>query len=215
MGDRVGLSFGIRLGIGRGVGIAFGLLLGWPGIGAIAQAEPTPSIAAPIRPPQVCPDGLEDLTALLLRDLPSYTNRVNQRASRLERGRDIPGHLILAGRPDYQPLSLGPGQYQPTTDDEPEQLFFTTLERQYYGDRGVLLERYHWAFLTHADGVWRLALMVSSWGDHQGGGPPSPPEDSSQGAIAQAIRLWLRDCEAGEVPLSPAQPSPEAVNRPQ
>jgi hypothetical protein len=26
---------------------------------------------------------------------------------------------------------------------------------------------------------------------------PLPPLDTSQGTIGQAVRLWLRDCEAG------------------
>lgn len=29
--------------------------------------------------------------------------------------------------------------------------------------------------------------------------PPSPPRDSSNGSIAQGIKTWLRDCQAGSI----------------
>jgi hypothetical protein len=41
--------------------------------------------------------------------------------------------------------------------------------------------------------------MFSRIGDALANQPPSPPQDTSQGVIAQAIRLWLRDCRAGAI----------------
>lgn len=41
--------------------------------------------------------------------------------------------------------------------------------------------------------------MFSRTGIYPGGRPPTPPRDSSEGVIAQAIRTWLRDCQAEPV----------------
>jgi hypothetical protein len=140
----------------------------------------------------------------MLPDLPAYANRVIQRSSGLYRDRDRPGYILLAGRPEFEPLTLGPGSYQPVSpgevnEDEPFQVFFTTLNRQYVEGEPQSLQHFHWVFLVRPNETWRLALMVSTLGEAPPGEPPTPPYDSSQGAIAQAIRLWLRDCEAGAV----------------
>ncbi len=168
--------------------------------------QPAPSH---IRQPVECPSQLEALMPLLLRDLPSYANRVSQRAysNQLRATANppavIPGYILLAGRPEYQPLSLAAGEYRSVSESEVPQVFFTTLERQYFSDQAFELQHYHWLFLTPTESGnppgWRLVLMLSSLGDEQGDEPSSPPRDSSQGVIAQAIRLWLRDCKAGSV----------------
>ncbi|NJR66863.1 MAG: hypothetical protein HC772_18640 [Leptolyngbyaceae cyanobacterium CRU_2_3] len=62
------------------------------------------------------------------------------------------------------------------------------------------LQHYHWLFLTPTENYgWRLVLMFSSLGNAPANQPPSPPQDTSQGVIAQAVRLWLRDCRAGSI----------------
>lgn len=156
---------------------------------ALAEAE------RPIRPSIACPADLPTLTTLLLRDLPSYANRVAQRSfTGLDVAATRPGYVLLAGRPEFEPLSLGPGEYLPTTESEPQQVFFTTLERQYVGDRSIHIQHYHWIFLAQASDGWRLVTMRSQIGDLPANQPPTPPQDTSEGAIAQAIRLWLRDC---------------------
>ncbi|NJN87986.1 MAG: hypothetical protein HC881_18955 [Leptolyngbyaceae cyanobacterium SL_7_1] len=53
-----------------------------------------------------CPDQLEVLVPLLLEDLPSYTNRVIQRALTANLSIDTPGMMILTGEPDYTPPTL-------------------------------------------------------------------------------------------------------------
>ncbi|MBD2741270.1 hypothetical protein H6H02_06600 [Coleofasciculus sp. FACHB-1120] len=151
-----------------------------------------------------CPNNVESLTLLLLRDLPSYANRVNQRARRRSRKVDISSSsVIVAGRPEFEPLSLGPGQYTPTTPAElappSKQVFITTLERQYTAGKLIELQQYHWLFLTQTDSGWGLSLMFSRTGPYPGGRPPTPPRDSSNGIVGQAIRNWLQDCRVGKV----------------
>lgn len=155
-----------------------------------------------------CPADLETLIPLLLRDLPDYTNRVIRR-SRL-RGVDYDmTYVVLAGRAEFEPLALGPGRSNPeispntgfrrSTENEPRQVFITTLERNYITGKRLELQHYHWLFFTQTAEGWRLAMMFSRLGTL----PPhkilTPPRDSSNGALATAISLWLRDCYAGAI----------------
>lgn len=142
---------------------------------------------------------IETLTNQLLKDLPSYTNRVTQRSRRLKRVVDIYSYVLLAGKPEFAPLSLGPGVYTPTepATGEPQQVFITTLERQYTAGKLIQLQQYHWLFFTRTTSGWRLAFMFSRTGNYPNTQPPTPPRESSNGAVAQAVRIWLRDCQAG------------------
>ncbi len=150
-----------------------------------------------------CPAELETLIALLLRDLPSYANRVTQRARRRSRSVEVYSYVILAGRPEFEPLTLGPGEYNQAPPDynseNLRQVFITTLERQYVDNKPVLLQQYHWLFLTKTDSGWRLAIMFSQTGLYSNDRPPTAPRESSQGVIGQAIQIWLRDCRAGVI----------------
>lgn len=158
-----------------------------------------------IRPLVQCPSDLDSLLPMLLRDIPSYANRVSQRAYpnnfRIQDtpGYVTPGYVLLATLPEFEPLPLASREYTPLQEDDTTQLFFTTLERQYVPGQSVQLQHYHWLFLTQTAQGWRLVLMFSRVGDIPANEPPTPPYDSSQGVIAQAIRLWLRDCQAGSV----------------
>lgn len=137
---------------------------------------------------------VETLTAQLLRDLPSYTNRISQSVRR--RTSNVDSYVLTAGRPEFAPLTLGPGIYSPVDSPQlPQQVFLTTLERQYTDGKAVELQQYHWLFLTQSSSGWRLAMMFSRIGTYPSGRPPTPPRDSSDGIIAQAIRTWLRDCQ--------------------
>ncbi|MFM7426043.1 MAG: hypothetical protein ACKO7W_13810 [Elainella sp.] len=173
------------------------------GIPPTQIARPTAPTPAPdlIRPPSQCPSQLQTLMPLMLRDLPSYANRVNQRAYTNYRTSERPGHVLLAGRPEYEPLSLGPGEYSSATESEVSQVFFTTLERQYFSGQAIQLQHFHWLFLIPTEQGWRFVLMLSSVGSQPADEPPTPPRDSSQGVLAEAIRLWLRDCAAGSVEI--------------
>jgi hypothetical protein len=188
--------------------------LGLAGLLAIANPatasesnHPSPSAegATFIRPETTCPQELEPLVELLLRDLPAYTNRVSQRAASLLGTAPVGGertlpYLLLAEIPDFGALSLGPGQYTPTNPNlEPPQVFFTTLERQYTSTDVRLFEQYHWMFLTQTESGWRFVMMFSRLADYPQGEPITPPRDTSFGAIAEATRQWLNDCRNGDI----------------
>ena len=161
---------------------------------AIAQAE----AYQPRTNASTCPADLKALTALLVQDLPSYANRVIQRAAILPESAEIDTYIIVAGQPEFEPLGLGPGQYSDSTTDPepPEQVFFTTLERQYLDNRVFITQNYHWLFLTQTDDGWRMALLYTRLGSPSNT-PPRPPLETSDSIIGQAVRLWLRDCQAG------------------
>ncbi|MDZ7959957.1 MAG: hypothetical protein RMY34_19080 [Aulosira sp. DedQUE10] len=146
---------------------------------------------------------VESLTTWLLRDLPSYTNRVTQRARRLSRSSEVYSYMLLAGRPEFTPLPLNPGIDTPEAAKSAasgvDQVFFTTLERQYLGRKAVELEEFHWLLLTKTQNGWRLVMMFTQTDSSVPGQPVSPPRDSSNSATAQAIKIWLRDCQAGTV----------------
>ncbi|WP_096682618.1 hypothetical protein [Nostoc sp. NIES-3756] len=146
---------------------------------------------------------LEILITQLLRDLPSYANRASQRGRRLRRSSDIYSYMLVAGRPEFQPLPLKiDGSHtdgQKNTASDVEQVFFTTLERQYVGKKIVELEEFHWLFLTKTANNRRFVMMFSQIGTYPLQQPPSPPRDSSNGSVAQGIKAWLRDCQAGSV----------------
>ena len=152
---------------------------------------------------QTCPADVETLTSQLIRDLPSYANRVIQRSRRLNRTVDSFSYVLVAGKPEFAPLSLGPGQYSFAASvadvEPPKQVFITTLERQYLGGKAIESQHYHWLFLTQTPGGWRLALMFSRIGSSSPGRSPTPPRESSKGVIGQAVTIWLRDCRAGAI----------------
>ena len=138
------------------------------------------------------------LTNQLLEDLPAYANRASQRARRLRRKSEFYSYVFVAGRPEFEPLTLGPGVYTPSqaTDSQIQQIFFTTLERQYTAGKAIELQEFHWVFLTQTRSGWRLATMFSQTGGYPTKKPPTPPRESSDGVIAQGIEAWLRDCHA-------------------
>lgn len=146
---------------------------------------------------------LEVLTTQLLRDLPSYTNRTTQRARRLNRSYEVYSYVLVAGRPEFTPLALNPKgstlDGEKTSAAGVEQVFFTTLERQYIGKKAVELQQFHRLLLTKTKNGWRLVMMFTRTDAYRVGKLPSPPRDSSKSAIAQAINDWLRDCQAGSV----------------
>src|SRR5919199_3390038 len=158
--------------------------------------------SSPPPPSSKCPADVEKLTSLMLKDLPSYANRVMQRTRRSTRTSSSSSYVVVAGRQEFEPLTLGPGQYTPpasTTDLEPpKQVFFTTLERQYLGGKASYMQLYHWLFLAQTRDGWRVAMMYSRFGSSSGR-PPTPPQESSRGIVGQAVSNWLRDCRAGAI----------------
>ena len=181
--------------------------LSWAGliaaIGAIAQISSVAASesAAPfLRPPMMCPDDVETLTVGLLRDLPGYANRVARRTLGATPEATDFGTVLFAGRAEFEPLPVEMLAFEPVADDAVQQVFFTTLERQYQDTEVIMLELYHWLFLVPTTDGWRLTLMFSRLsGAEQATRPPTPPRESSDGITGQAVRLWLRDCRAGAV----------------
>lgn len=171
---------------------------------AIAQPPESPTVEedAPfLRPQTPCPQDLETLIQGLLRDLPGYANRVARRSLGRREETTGFGTILIAGRAEFTPLDISTLTFggDPTiTAEDVEQVFFTTLERRYTEDDSINLEEYHWLFLTEAEDGWRLALMFSRLSpDESTIRPPTPPRESSDGIIGQAVQLWLRDCRAG------------------
>ena len=142
-----------------------------------------------------CPADLETLVDRLLQDLPSYANRVIVR-SHFSPNKNTPSgyalpQIILAGRPEFEPLPLN---FEDALPENASQVFITTLERQYRGGKRVEIQQYHWLFFTKTENGWELAKIVSRF-DAAADIRPLLSQDS-ESEIAQAIRLWLRDCQA-------------------
>jgi len=195
-------------------GILSVLLIGLGAATAIAQ--PT----QPLRPETPCPASLDTLVAGLLRDLPSYANRVARRSTDRGERTDNDGTFLIAGRAELQPLDIRDRRFQDplASADSPEnlrQVFFTTLERHYHDSAVVQVQQYHWLFLTQAAATdtdtaaadWRMAFMFSRTAVATSRRPPTPPQVSSDGIVGQAVRIWLRDCRAGDIYPIEADPS--------
>ena len=148
----------------------------------------------------ICPNNVKELTALLLKDLPAYSNRVIQRTQDLNQAAGIENYIITASEAEFEPLELPRLQYNPIDDKDPEQVFFTVFERQYIDGKIVEIQTYHWLFLTQADSGWRTVMMFSRFGNSEEQ-PPTPPKETTDGIIGSAVQLWLRDCRAGTVRL--------------
>jgi hypothetical protein len=171
---------------------------------AFSQNPPASSSQGVVKSLFACSElNVDTLTTYLLRDLPSYTNRVTQRARRLSRSAEVYSYMLVAGRPEFTPLPLNPGIYTADASESAdlgvEQVFFTTLSRQYIRGQAVELQEFHWLLLTKTETSWRLVMMFTQTGSFPKQQPPSPPRDSSKGTVAQAINLWLRDCQVGSV----------------
>jgi hypothetical protein len=161
-------------------------------------------VAQPLENERTCPEDVETLMELLLRDLPSYANRVMRRSRILDNpDDDYDRSLILAGKPEFEPLSLSPvsvsqvGELDPL--EPPQQVFFTTLERIQHENRLYRVQSYYWLFLTDTDSGWRLALLYASLGSSNQARPSLPPRENSNGIVGRAIQLWLKDCRAGAI----------------
>jgi hypothetical protein len=147
-----------------------------------------------------CPTDLEPLTQKLLQDLPGYANRYIIRQTRRADFATM-SQVVVASAPDFTPLPLSTSGASTTPPDPTlKQVFFTTLERQTTGQQLVELQQHHWLFLTPTPHYgWRLAMLYTRLGSYPAGRVMTPPRESSEGPIGQAIALWLRDCQAGAI----------------
>ncbi|NDJ19910.1 hypothetical protein GS601_21940 [Myxacorys almedinensis A] len=169
-----------------------------------------------------CPSEVEPLVTLMLGSLAGYTNRAIARST--SRENVTRSYVVTVGRPEFEPLPLSPdrlsrdgtsGHGKPVgkPDSTLRQVFITTLERERVappqmaaesdrpsGRNVVYLQGFHWLFLTRTEDEWRLALLFTQIGTYPTKQSPTPPRESSQGVIGQAIQTWLRDCNAGAIP---------------
>ena len=197
-----------RLSLGsRSARVLGSLILGSLGWGALGSqplaAETEPVYLRPGAAVQICPTDLEVLAPQLLADLPSYANRAASRTATLDQILTDPRTTLLVTSPaDLTPIDLadlGPGGGG-SGNSGLQQMFFTTLERQFWPDRVVSLQHHHWLFLAQSPEGWYLALLYSSVDTLDSSDrAPTPPQETSDGIVGQAVRLWLRDCQAGAV----------------
>ena len=174
------------------------------GIGSLTFASIGLFFPSIVQAEASCPQSIEPLTNQLLKDLPGYANRVLQRTQLPSRTQDNSTYFILAGQPEYNPLTENlQGDYIPTFPEAEtetvKQVFFTTLERRYSSRKVDSVESYHWLFLTQTQQGWRQVLLYSRFGLTDKTHPPTPPKETSNGIIGKAIQLWLRDCRFREV----------------
>ncbi len=184
------------------------LLLGlWGALSPAIAANPVTappahsrSVSTEASVPATCPLTLETLADRLAQDLPAYANRVSQRSRLLP---DIPpSTMLIASRPELEPLPLGgisggSTLSPPPAIAPPQQIFLTTLSRSHNLGKLITLQQFHWLLLSRNDQGWWLIMSFSRTGGYPLIHPPTPPQDSSQGVVAEAVRLWLRDCRAG------------------
>ena len=146
----------------------------------------------PPKPKSTCPENSEDLEILmanLILDLPGYVNREIQR-DRQSNEDYLERNIVIAGRPEFEPLPI---DYMPFFQEDINQIFLTTLERQYRDSQVVELQQFHWLFLRQNQRKWELVNMFSIEESLLGDLPPQP-EDSSNGVFARGIRAWLKGC---------------------
>ncbi len=160
------------------------------------------TLPLPVRGEVSCPKTINSLTEQLLKDLPGYANRVIQRSRLPSRNQSNSTYFVLAGKPQFNPLSQNiSGDYVPVfpnaETEAVKQVFFTTLERQYGNQNVYSVENYHWLFLTATEQGWYLVTLYSRFGLPDSNHPPTPPQETSNGIIGTAIQLWLRDCRFG------------------
>lgn len=151
------------------------------------------AIAAP-----VCAVGNDfpEIMPQLLADLPSYSNRVVQRARKLDSPADTFTNVLEAGAADFRPLPLRNQQFTPQAENTTEQVFFATLDRRYINDKAVTLEQHHWLFVTPSPVGWSMVHLLSATNPEDNGAIAIPPRISTNGSIGQGIQLWLRDYNA-------------------
>ena len=141
-----------------------------------------------------CPISFEVLITQLLYDLPSYANRIMQRTRR-NSNVDTYSYIILAGKPELEPLPLTNLQYKSLLPNNTKQAFFTTLERRYSNKEVFLLQNHYRIFLSKGDDGWRLISLSSRLANiGKGNSLPLPSRNSINSAVGEGIRLWLRDC---------------------
>lgn len=118
-----------------------------------------------------CPQDFAQLTQVLSRDLHHYLNR-----SYTQLGMGLQAQTVSF--PELSPLPIQ------EVDPSVKQLFLTVNHRR-SGELRVEPQTY-WLFLVQTPKGWRLAMAFTRVA-------AAPPIDVSDGALATAVRTWLRD----------------------
>jgi hypothetical protein len=151
--------------------------------------------------PNTCPVKISDLSELMRRDLPSYANRLFQRQRKMKDA--VYSSMVAVGEPELDPLQIKHQEYTPIYPQvKPEQIFISTLERQYNGTSSVELQQFHWLFIAKTRKGWRLVTIYSRLGTRKKGTDNmiTPPIESSHTVVGQSVRTWLNDCYLGKIP---------------
>ncbi len=151
--------------------------------------------------PFACPYELQPLVDKMLQDLPSYANRVIQRNNNSSGKISDKFYILVAGKPDYNPLPLSMQQYFTKPDEQARQVFFTTIERHYDKNVVKISQSYYWLFLANSEDQWAMVQIYSQLGSTLPNLSPTPPQEISNGIMGQAVSLWLRDCRAGSLKI--------------
>lgn len=162
-----------------------------PRIPRIPRIEKIESTEPP-KPKSTCPENSEDLEILmadLILNLPGYVNREIQR-DRQSNEDYLERNIVIAGRPEFEPLPIDDMVF---FQENINQIFLTTLERQYRDSQVVELQKFHWLFMRKSQRQWELVNMFSIEESLLGNLPPQL-EDSSNGVFARGIRVWLKGC---------------------
>ena len=149
--------------------------------------------------PNTCPVQLADLANALVRDLPSYTNRlIQQRRSRKD---SLYSSIVTASLPDLQPIDTISREYPPRfPQSPPTQILLSTLERQYTGIKSTQLQQFHWIFIAKTRMGWRLVNIYSRTSNFPSINTPiTPPTESKNTVVGEAVRIWLNDCYVGKI----------------
>lgn len=167
---------------------------------------PKNMLAETVNNSQKCSSNLEDLANSLVKDIPDYANRIIQRNRIHSHPLEFfPIYVITSSKPDLQTLPLNQTQYKSliksTLNNDVKQIFFTTLERQYSTNNRIIeTQNFHWLILTQTPKDWQVVMVLSKLGYPRDSANQnfisSPPLDTTQGIIGQAVILWLRDCQS-------------------
>jgi hypothetical protein len=147
------------------------------------------------------PGGLMRVDAMihpLVQALPSYTNRVLQRSPEVGLG-EKSGYVISAKGLTQAPFALNT---ELVAHNNLSSIYFVTQERRYLNQKVFNVQRYHWLFLRHTPQGWEVVKLFSQSGPYPGYKLFPEPMDTTKGAMAEAIRLWLRDCQTEKEVIS-------------
>ncbi len=122
-------------------------------------------------PLRACPPDFTDLTSALSQNLASYLNRSYSKYG-------IKTHAQVVSFPDLNPLPIR--EPDPTV----KQLFLSISHRR--SGQLNLDQQTYWLFMVETPKKWKLAMAFTRIGN-------APPIDVSEGAVADAVRQWLRD----------------------